>query len=84
MKLTLVLLPILALTACASGGTTSNCNHRNLIGKSVYSADLDTIRSSGKEIRLLYPDSFLGFSKNPNRVNVIRDQSDEILGVTCG
>ena len=84
MKLPVILTLLLILTACASGGRSSDCNYRNLIGKSLYSADLDPIRASGKEIRLLYPDSFLGFQKDPNRVNVIRDQSDEILAVTCG
>ncbi len=75
---------VLLLAGCASAGRTSDCSYRGLIGKNVYSADLDMIRSRGKEVRILYPDSFLGFERNPNRVNVIRDQGDQIVGVTCG
>ncbi len=74
---------MLFLTSCASG-RTSDCAYRNLIGKNVYGAEVEAVRSSGKEVRVLYPDSFLGFEKNSTRVNVIRDDSDEIVAVTCG
>ena len=79
--LTLVLT---GLTGCMSAGRTSDCPYRSLIGKNVHNADLGMIQTQGKELRLLYPDSFLGFDKKPNRVNVIRDDSDEIVAVTCG
>lgn len=85
MKLFAVLgLSLFVLSACASAGSTSECAYRSLIGKNVYNADLSTIRSAGKEVRILYPDSYLGFERNLNRVNVIRDHNDEIVGVTCG
>lgn len=74
----------LLLGGCASAGRTSDCAYRNLVGKSIYSAELGAVRDSGKEVRLLYPDSFLGFKADPNRVNVIRDENDKILAVTCG
>ncbi|PZP56167.1 MAG: hypothetical protein DI586_04590 [Micavibrio aeruginosavorus] len=78
-----VVLSCLLLTSCAAG-ETSNCAYRNLVGKNVYGVEVEAVRQSGKEIRVLYPDSFLGFEKKPGRVNVIRDDSDEIVAVTCG
>lgn len=83
-KLINILSLCLILGGCASAGTTSNCPYRGLVGKNVYSAELDDLRQQGKEIRLLYPDSFLGFEKKPGRVNVIRDENGEILAVNCG
>ena len=83
MKKLLILTFVLALTACAAG-RTSDCAYRGLIGKNVYSEDVEAVRASGKEVRLLYPDSFLGFEKKPNRVNVTRDDNDEIVAVSCG
>lgn len=71
------------LTGC-SAGRVSGCGYNSLVGQSIYKADLDSIRASGKEVRLLYPDSYLGFEKNDNRVNVIRDDTAEIVAVTCG
>lgn len=74
---------VLLFSACAAG-RSSDCAYRSLIGQNVYSADLGAIRASGKEVRLLYPDSFIGFERKPNRVNVTRDMSDQIVDVTCG
>lgn len=71
------------LTGCAAG-KTDGCAYKGLVGKSAYGAEVDAVRASGKEIRLLYPDSFLGFEKKENRVNLIRDETGEILAVTCG
>ncbi len=77
-----IILGALLLTSCAAGETT-NCAYRNLVGKSVYGSEVEAVRSSGKEVRILYPDSFLGFEKKPGRVNVIRN-NDEIIAVNCG
>lgn len=84
MKIIAILGLSLVLSACASAGSTSDCSYRSLIGRNVYNADLGDIRAAGKEVRILYPDSYLGFERKPNRVNVIRDDNDEIVGVTCG
>ena len=75
---------VMLLGACASAGRTSDCAYRNLVGKSVHSADVEAVKQSGKNIRLLYPDSYLGFKSDPNRVNLIRDDNDQIVAVTCG
>lgn len=71
------------LSGCASGKSQS-CAYRSLIGQNIFTADLDSIRAEGKEVRLLYPDSYIGFKSEPNRVNVTRDDRDEIVDVTCG
>lgn len=84
MKFIFSFLLVLGLAACASGGRSSDCAYRNLVGKNIYGPEVDKLRQSGHEVRLLYPDSYLGFQKNPNRVNLIRDQNDEIVAVTCG
>lgn len=83
MKFIVILTTLFALTGCAAG-QTSNCSYRNLIGKNVYSGEVEAIRQSGKEVRLLYPDSFIGFSRQENRVNLTRDDNDEIVSVSCG
>lgn len=79
-----MILALACLSGCASAGRSDGCGYRSLIGKNVYSADLDAVRASGKEVRLLYPDSYLGFKSDPNRVNVTRDDNGEIVDVTCG
>jgi len=83
MKNFIILITALGLSGCAAGQTT-DCAYRDLIGKDVYSADLQKLRDEGKDVRLLYPDSFIGFQKNPNRINVTRDENDQIVAVSCG
>lgn len=83
LKTLTVFMMILGLAGCAAG-RSSDCAYRNLVGKNIYDAELEAVREAGKDVRLLYPDSFLGFEKNPNRVNVIRDETDEIVAVNCG
>ena len=75
---------VLLLCACASGGTRSDCPYQSLVGQKTGGADIGSLRDAGRQVRILYPDSYLGFGKNPERVNIIRDENDEILAVTCG
>jgi hypothetical protein len=83
LRLALTFAVALGLAGCAAG-RVSDCPHRDLIGQSVHGAAPDTLREAGKTVRVLYPDSFLGFGRDETRVNLIRDEAGTIQAVTCG